>query len=172
MRNVLTTLMTTGALLGVAGSVSAATATATFGVSATVNSNCLLATNPLAFGNYFPGNGNMAVNTTFTVRCTKGTAFTLALNAGTTPGGSFAQRLMVNGANTLQYNLYTTSALTTVWGDGTGSSATVPGTGNGMAVGSAITETVYGQLPDSAANQALTPSGTAYTDTITVTVSY
>jgi spore coat protein U-like protein len=171
MRRVLLALVSSGALLAATDNASAGTATATIAVSATVQSNCLVSTNPLAFGVYQPGGGNMAVNTTMSVRCTKGTLFTIALNAGTTTGGSLTQRLMVNGTNTLQYNLYTTAALTTVWGDGTSGSATVAGTGNGMAVGSAVTETVYGQLPDSAANQALPPGG-PYADTVTVTVTY
>jgi spore coat protein U-like protein len=76
--------------------------------------------------------------------------------------------LMASGANTLQYNLYTTAALTTVWGDGTGATATQAGTGAGMATAS--TFKVYGQLPDSAANQAAVPA--SYADTITVTVTY
>ena len=75
---------------------------------------------------------------------------------------------MAFGANTLQYNLYTTAAFTTVFGDGTGASQTEPGTGAGIAT--AVTFTVFGQLPDNATNQAAVPGG--YTDTITVTVTY
>lgn len=171
MRNVVAAIVASGALLSFAGAAAAGSATTTFAVTATVASNCLVSANPLAFGSYQPGNGNLAVNTTMSVRCTKGSPFTIALNAGATSGGSLAQRLMGNGTNTLQYNLYTTAGLTTVWGDGTGSTATVAGTGNGMAAANAVTETVYGQLPDSAANQALAPAG-PFTDTITVTVSY
>ena len=40
---------------------------------------------------------------------------------------------MAFGANTLQYNLYTTVAHTMVFGDGTGSSQTEAGTGSGVA---------------------------------------
>ena len=43
------------------------------------------------------------------------------------------------------------------------------GTG-GVAVANAIAETVYGELIDSAANQAAPPG--SYNDTITVTVTY
>jgi spore coat protein U-like protein len=112
----------------------------------------------------------MDVNSTLTVRCTKNTAYTVALNAGSTTGGSLAQRLMSNGTDTLQYNLYTSAARSTVWGDGTSSSATVPGTGAGLGVANAVTHTVYGRLVDSAANQAV--SAGSYADTITVTVTY
>jgi spore coat protein U-like protein len=75
---------------------------------------------------------------------------------------------MTSGTGTLQYNLYTTAALTTVFGDTSGSTGQDAGTGTGMA--NALTYTVYGQLPDSATNQASTPA--TYTDTITVTVTY
>jgi spore coat protein U-like protein len=76
--------------------------------------------------------------------------------------------LMASGANTLQYNLYTTVAHTIVFGDGSGSSQTVAGTGSGVATANAVT--VFGQLPDNATNQLAVPAN--YTDTITVTVTY
>lgn len=169
MRNVLTTLLIAGALLGAACSVSAATATTTFQVSATVLKNCTVSATNLAFGNYTPAAGALAVNSTVSVSCTTGTTFTVALNGGSTAGGTIAQRLMSDGAGaTLLYNLYTTNAFATVWGDGTGASVTQAGTGAGMGTPQALT--VYGQLPDSAANQAKPPA--SYTDTITVTVTY
>ena len=117
MRNLLTALLTAGALLGAAGSASAGTATTTFTVTATVNTNCRVSAAPLTF-NYTPGLGDVTNSTTVTVNCTKGTAFNTALTAGLTTGSSTAQRLLNDGAagDTLQYNLYTSSALTTPWG--------------------------------------------------------
>ena len=168
MRNLLTALLTTGALLGAAGGASAVgTATTTFTVTATVNTNCRVSAAPLTF-NYTPGLGDVTNSTTVTVNCTKGTAFNTALTAGLTTGSSTAQRLLNDGAagDTLQYNLYTSSALTTPWGV-TINTDTVPGTGTGM--GAAVTQTVYGKVVDSA-NQGI-PPGT-YSDTITVNVTY
>jgi spore coat protein U-like protein len=72
--------------------------------------------------------------------------------------------------NLLNYNLYTTSGDTTVWGDGTGSTLTVAGTGAGMGTPQAVAQTVYGQIPDNAANQAVSPD--TFADTITATVTY
>jgi spore coat protein U-like protein len=72
------------------------------------------------------------------------------------------------GTATLQYNLYTTAGFATVFGDGTGTTATIAGTGAGLAT--PVTTTVYGQLLDSTANQAVAPGN--YSDTITVTISY
>lgn len=166
MRKILTATMAATALAA-AGSASAATVTTTFGVTATVLKTCAVAANPLAFGNYTPGSGALSANTTVNVKCTKGTTFSVALNGGTTTGGTIAQRLMSNGTDTLQYNLYTTAAFATVFGDGT-TGATMPGTGTGVAT--AVALTVFGNLPDNATNQNVSTG--AYADTINVTVTY
>jgi spore coat protein U-like protein len=169
MRNFIACL-SAGALLATAGAAQAANpATTTFQVSATVLKNCTAAATNVAFGNYTPTAGAISQNGTVSVSCTKSTTFTVSLNKGTTAGGSIGQRLMSDGAgDTLQYNLYTTAAFATVWGDGTGSSVTQAGTGAGM--GTPVVLTVYGNLPDNAANQAVPPN--TYTDTITVSVGY
>jgi len=169
MRNLIACL-SAGALLASAGAAHAANpATTTFQVSATVLKNCTVGATNVAFPNYTPTTGAQTANGTVSVSCTKSTAFTVSLNKGTTAGGTIAQRLMSDGAgDTLQYNLYTTSGFATVWGDGTGTSVTQGGTGAGMAAPVALT--VYGNLPDSAANQAVPPA--AYTDTVTVSVAY
>jgi spore coat protein U-like protein len=146
----------------------AGTATTTFAVTATVNATCAATATTLAFPAYTPGAGAVTNNSTISVKCTKNTPYTVALNAGTTTGDAFTQRLMASGTNTLQYNLYTTAAFATVFGDGTGTTATSAGTGAGVATANTIT--VYGQLLDSTANQLAVPG--AYSDTITVTVSY
>jgi spore coat protein U-like protein len=152
-----------------AGAAQAAgSATTTFAVTATVQSTCSTTATALAFPNYTPGGGAVTQSSTVSVKCTKNTPYTVALNGGNTTGGTVAQRLMGSGANTLQYNLYTTNTYATVWGDGTGSSVTQAGTGAGVATANALT--VYGQLPDSATNQAAVPA--SYTDTVTVTVAY
>jgi spore coat protein U-like protein len=156
-------------LLPAADDSSAATASSTITVSVTLASTCTVSANPLSFGTYQPGQGSASGSTTLAVRCTQGAPFSVALNAGI-GGGSVTQRLMSMGASRLQYNLYTTAAHTTVWGDGTQSTATVSGVGRGFASAAAITQTVYGQVPDTAGNVDLAPG--LYTDTITVTVSY
>lgn len=168
MRKFLAAALAAGAFT--AGAAQAAnTASTTFLVSATVQPVCTATANPLAFNAYTPGTGNVSASTTVSVKCTSGTAYTVALNGGSTAGGTIGQRLMASGASTLQYNLYTDVALTKIFGDGaTAGSQTDSGTGTGMA--SAQTVNVYGQLPDNATNEAA-PPGT-YSDTITVTVAY
>ena len=157
-------------MLVAAGAAQAATSTSTFNVTANVLANCSVTANALNFGSYTPAVGALTGSSTISVRCTKNTGYSVALNAGSTTGGTIAQRLMkhASATDTLQYNLYTASTLATVFGDGTGGSATSSGTGSGM--GTASTITVYGSLPDSTANQAAATG--AYSDTITVTVTY
>lgn len=171
MRNFIACL-SAGALLATAGAAQAANpATTTIGVSATVLKNCTVtAPTAVAFGNYTPTAGNVQATGAINVNCTKSTTFTVSLNKGTTAGGAIPQRLMSDGAgNTLQYNLYTTVADTTVWGDGTaGNGSTQAGVGTGM--GTSVVMSVFGLLPDNATNQAVPPA--AYTDTVTVSVAY
>jgi spore coat protein U-like protein len=166
MRKIITATLAAAALA--AGVAQAATTGTSFTVTATVLSTCSATAASLAFPSYTPGGGTQIGNTTISVKCTKNTPFTVALNAGSTAGDAFAQRLMASGANTLQYNLYTTAALGTVFGDGTPGSATMPGTGLGVATAAPIQ--VFGQLPDNATNQAAVPG--SYSDLITVTVTY
>ena len=167
MRKNALTLAVAGALLVASGSAGAATKTATLGVSAVVNANCIISSQNLAFGNY---DGTTAKTGTadVTVRCSNQTLYGVSLSTG---GGTFAQRLLSgSGSNKLQYNLYTTAAATTIWGDGTLSTGIVSDTGTGMSAANAKTHTVYGQLPDNAFNQGA-PTGN-YNDSITVTVTY
>jgi spore coat protein U-like protein len=166
MRKILLATLTAGVLS--AGAANALTATNTFQVTATVQPTCSTNAAALAFPNYTPGAGPVVGTTTINVRCTKNTAYTVFLNAGTTTGSTLAQRLMASGANTLQYNLYTTLANTQIFGDNTG--GTGQGSGTGAGVATANTLTVFGTLPDSPTNQAAVPG--AYTDTITITVNY
>jgi spore coat protein U domain-containing protein, fimbrial subunit CupE1/2/3/6 len=167
MRKILSAALLGAVMLG-AGNADALTATTTFQVSANVLKTCSVSSAALSFGDYTPGAGALNGTTTVSVKCTKSTGYQVALNGGTTTGGTIAQRLLANGTNTLQYNLYTTGTYATVWGDGTGTSVQQAGTGAG--IGTANTVTVYGQLPDNTTNQSAVPGG--YADTITVTVTY
>jgi spore coat protein U-like protein len=166
MRKIHAMTLILGATL--AATANSATTGTSFQVTETVLSTCSATASTLAFSPYTPGGGVITNNSTISVKCTKNTPFTVALNGGTTTGGTIAQRLLAQGANTLQYNLFTTAAFAQVFGDGSGTSKTVAGTGAGVAT--AATVTVFGQLPDNAANQAAVAGN--YTDTITVTVTY
>jgi spore coat protein U-like protein len=169
MRNAVLALVGVALMIG-ASVTRAAETTGTFQASATINANCLVATNNLSFSVYDPlsGTDNDAA-TTISVRCTNGTGFTVALNAGVTTGATLAQRLMTNGTSFMNYNLYTTSGRTTVFGDGSGATATVGGTGAGLGAPQAQTVDVFGRIP---AGQDTLTTG-AYTETtITATVTF
>ena len=154
----------------VAGTASAATATTTFQVTANVLAKCLIdSASNLDFGDYTATGGDKSATSSIVLRCSKAAAYNLGLSAGTTAGGTIAQRLMQGPVDTLQYNLYQEAAHTTIWGDTIGTN-TVTGTGAGIGLPFAITHTVYGLLPDNATNQNAGVG--AYSDTITATVTY
>ena len=143
-----------------------ATATTTMTVSGTVVPACTISAAPMSFGTTIanPVPSNIDVSSTLNATCSTGTPYTVALNAGTTSGATLAARRMAGPAgNTMNYNLFTTSARTTIWGDGTGGTATVAGTGSGGAQ----SLTVFGRVPP----QTVGASG-AYSDTITVTLTF
>jgi spore coat protein U-like protein len=165
MHKILTATLAAGALA--AGVAQAAVTTTTFTVTATVQASCNVAAATLAFPAYTPLTGPQVGSTNVVVKCTKSTPFTVLLDKGA--NGTFAQRLMASGGNTLEYNLYTTNAYNIVFGDGTAGSKTVAGTGVGLST--AVLVPVYGQLPDSANNQLAVPANN-YIDTINVTVNY
>ena len=144
---------------------SAGTATGTFTVQATIASGCLVSATTLNFGTYIPTSSTALTGTsTISVSCTSGSPYTTALNVGS-GGGAFTGRTLLSGSDTLTFNLYRDAAYSQVWGDGTGSTYTVAGTGSGLLTANTIT--VYGQIPISQDK----PVGT-YTSLITVTVSY
>lgn len=149
-------------------SSAAGTATTQMTVQTTVVTGCTVSAATVAFGNYTPGAGASASSAAIKVSCTNGTPFGVGLSAGSTSGATYAQRLLGDGASSLQYNLYTSSAYAAVWGDGSGTTQIRTGTGAGIAT--PVTLTVYGLLPDSAVNR--TAVAGSYVDTIVVVLTY
>lgn len=153
-------------LLGLASTPGeAAVATGTMAVSATVLTSCTVTPGPLAFGNYDPTSATaLDATATITILCTGGTAYTLGLDAGTGSGATITGRKMTVGAGTatLNYTVYNNSGRTTNWGD-TAPNGALTGTATGLP--QAIT--AYGRIPS-----GQSASAGAYTDTITVTLTY
>ena len=142
----------------------AATATSTFNVNANVLAVCTVTSTDLNFGDYDASQASHnSATSTLSVTCSKGQDYTIALSAGAGASATVAGRKMTSGAETLDYNLYTSGSHSTIWGDGTLATSVVPETGNGDAQ----SHTVYGQIPT---NQHV-PSG-VYSDTINVTLTY
>lgn len=138
--------------------------------------SCGVSASPVAFGNYTsPGGSQLDSTGTISVTCTPSlillacsTSYTIALSSGS---GSYSQRRMASGGNLLNYNLYTDSTRSTVWGDGN-SAAAVPGTISTsilslVCLPGTRNTTVYGRVPGSQ------NVGTGiYADTIVVTVTF
>lgn len=168
LRSVLRSAAALALIVG-AGSAFADQASDTFLVTAQVQSNCEVTASDLAFGQYIPGAGAVESESNISVRCSNGTPYTVALNGGTTEGGSIAQRLMTSGDGSLEYNLFLDDARTSLWGDGT-TGDVLAGVGEGLNPANAQIATVYGFVPESAANQAAKPG--SYSDVVTVTVAF
>ena len=92
-------------------------------------------------------------------------SWTVTLTTGN--GGSYSPRLLSNGVSTLSYNLYTSAAHSSIWGDGTGVTSAVSDQVLLLVGANTFNYPVYGRIParqDAAAG--------SYTDTIMVTVNY
>jgi spore coat protein U-like protein len=162
MRKVIPCIVVGLALVG--GGADAATTTSTFTVDVTIVAQCLInSASNLSFGNSQGViTGNVDATSTIVVQCTNTTAYDIGLDAGVGAGASVTTRKLTGGGATINYSLYTNPGRSTVWGN-TVLTDTVPATGNG----SAQSYTVYGRIPVQA-----TPAPNAYSDTITVTVTY
>jgi spore coat protein U-like protein len=141
----------------------AATTTSTFTVQMTVTSSCVInSSSTLSFGSQGVLVANVDNTSTIQVQCTNTTPYNIGLDAGTGTGATVTTRKMTNGANTINYSLYSDSGRATVWGNTIGTN-TVAATGSGASQ----SYTVYGRVPPQT-----TPAAATYTDTITVTVTY
>ena len=144
-------------------SLYAATVTNTMPVKITIQNACNISTTApttLDFGTQGPLVANVDQTATITVTCTTNAPYNVGLDAG--GGASINARRMINGTNTVGYQLYRDTGRTTVWGNTVGTD-TAAGTGNGTA--QALT--VYGRVPPQT-----TPPAATYSDSVTVTVSY
>ena len=139
------------------------TASTTFRVSARVQGLCEVSASDLDFGTYSAQGGSPLQGTTLLrATCTPNTSYQVGLNEGTSPGATVNQRRMVSGANALNYQLYSDTQRSRIWGNTPGTD-TVTGVGTGLAQD----HTVFGAIP---AAQVI-PAGD-YADTITVRIYY
>jgi spore coat protein U-like protein len=160
-----------GVALALAGAAQAATKSSSFTVSASVGKNCIISSTPLNLGTFL-GDNNLRATSDILVRCTSGTTYDIALSTGAS--NSYAARTMTNGVDTLVYSLFTPdlagNSSGIVWGDDSGTTDTVGGTGTGMGIANERTIKVHGELL--AANNT-GPVGTGvYQDTIVATITY
>ncbi|MBV1705002.1 MAG: spore coat U domain-containing protein [Hyphomicrobiales bacterium] len=138
---------------------------ATSGATWTANviKNCLLTPSPLNFGAVSVLTSAVTASTTLGVQCTNTTPYSVGLDGGVTAGtgASPTARQLAKGAARVTYGLYQDAAHATPWGNT--SANWVAGTGTGLVQNYAI----YGQVP-----AQTTPASGAYSDTVTVTVTF
>src|SRR5262245_59127911 len=127
--------------------------------------SCTISATSVNFGNYNVFNGTALDSTgTVTYRCNAAASnITVTLSKGSS--STYNPRQMSKGAEVLGYNLYTTAARTTVWGDGTGGTGTYfranpPNNSN-------VNVTVYGRVP---AGQDV--SAGSFSDTVTAVINF
>ncbi len=141
----------------------AATDTTQFQVTATVVASCDVSANALAFGAYDPVAATPDdAATTISVTCTNGAGYEIGLDEGLGAGAAIAARRMQNGAEILQYGLFTDALRTQIWGETIGVDTVAA-----QGIGAVQVFTIYGRIPA----QQSAPAG-AYSDTILVTVTY
>lgn len=129
---------------------------------------CTISATGVAFGAYDPLSTTHDDSTgTVNLGCPPAvSAPIVALSAG--GAGTFSPRRMAGGAFNLDYNLYSDSGRTTIWGDGTGGTSTVTLSGGTVSAGTRnFSRTIYGRIP-----RLQNVGAGAYGDTITLTVTF
>lgn len=119
---------------------------------------------PVSFGVYDVLSASPNVNGvgSITIKCQGGGPHTFVVSLSRGQSNSYAFRVMKSGGNSLNYNLYTSTQRTRVWGDGTGGSRTMTVERN-----STTTLSIFGEIP--AGQDAATG---IYLDNIAATVDF
>lgn len=122
--------------------LSAATATTTFTVRLVLQNDCAITASDLDFGTRTALASNVDATSTVGVTCTNGAAYNVGLDAGNVPLSTTLLRLLSNGSNVLNFQMYRDSARTQTWGNIIGLD-----TASGTGTGSLQNLTVYGRVP-------------------------
>jgi spore coat protein U-like protein len=131
-----------------------------------VQGACTVSTTGVNFGAYSPFNTvNLDSTGTITVDCTARSTVAISIGASPTSGGFNPRKMkQTAGSDLMNYNLYTTSARTTIWGNGTQGTATLSQT---VARNGTWNATVYGRIPS---GQDIYYG--SYGETLVVTINY
>jgi spore coat protein U-like protein len=144
------------------------------------NYSCSINSASLSFGTYNPLSAVSLSNNaaSLTMTCSGGTgsgAATPTPTVGLSTGSSlsFSQRTLKSGNNTLNYNVFTDSAYSIIWGEATtgsavSQSASIQSPKGNATSSNATSLTLYGRIPSGQLNAA---AGN-YSDTLTITVTY
>jgi spore coat protein U-like protein len=135
------------------------------GSTLTVEAACTVTATSVAFGTYDVFQAVPSDSTgSITFRCNNSDKdIRITISAGSS--GTFADRALQQGAETLAYNLFSDAARTVIWGDGTGGTWTY--FNHNPQNNRDIVLTVYGRLPG-----AQDVAVGNYVDTVAVTLEY
>ena len=160
------------AFLIASGPATAGSTSANLTVQITITASCTINVATLNFGGGVAGtalvagvtNGSTTVSTT----CTNGSPYSIGMDNGA--NASSGQRRMKNGANFINYNLYTDSGYADPWTTASSSTTCTSALSCalGTGTGSAQSTTIYGQIP----TVAVAPAAGAYSDTVSMTITY
>jgi spore coat protein U-like protein len=147
--------------------------------------SCQFSTATIAFGSYnVYTTSATAITGTISGVCTSGASSTTRpiIKLGTGLHGTFAARKMLCGSgtcstagfstDTLQYNLYTTAAHSTVWGDGTGVTASVQLATSCCGNNVPWSTSIFGLMPAAIAGSINDSAVGVYGDTVVVTMTF
>lgn len=136
-----------------------------------LNCTCSASVATFNVGTYAPFSGNaISNNANVSVTCSAlvaglNVSYAVSLNKGSS--NSYTTRTMKFSSWNLNYNIYTTSTRTTVWGDGTSGTGTISDSYSLSLLSTTRTYPMYAYIP---ASQNV-GAGT-YTDSITATVTF
>jgi spore coat protein U-like protein len=148
--------------------------------------SCQFSSASITFGNYDVYSTTALTGTgSITGVCTTGagqnTAPVISLGKGAN-STTFSPRQMActsgacttNGYSTdkLQYDLFTSAAMTSIWGDGTGTTSTVALAAGCCTNNLAWSATIYGRIPVATSGGANDVSVGGYSDSVTVTMNF
>ena len=145
----------------------AATATGNFNATMTITAECRVASaQNLAFPSRGVWTSAVTAQADLEVQCTNGTEYQIGLGFSANASGGVRRMKHASDAEYVNYELFTDVGLATAWGnteDVDTNGNTVRKVGNGAAQ----PYTVYGRVP-----VQTVPKPGAYSDTVTITVTY
>lgn len=129
---------------------------------------CHVSATPVAFGSYDVFSSVPLDSTgTISVSCDEVPPADVTVAIGPSSAGGFLPRRMRSASGgTLDYNLFTSPSMSTVWGDGTAGTSTVL-LRNVKRNKPPVVSTIYGRVP---ARQDVAAG--SYSDTLTVTITW
>lgn len=131
--------------------------------------DCTVTASDISFGSFTPSSGTQDAVGEIEIECSGviDVAPSVLTQLDDGQWGSFATRKMrLSAGEFLDYNIYTTTQRTTVWGDGTGGSSTVMVSGGLVTLGNwSVTRDMFAR-----ASPTSTVKPGAYTDTVVVRI--